>query len=346
MEHFEHGGNVNSDILYDFSANINPLGLPESVKKTLAENISKFSDYPDPGCTRLIEKISEIEKIFSKKIVCGNGAADLIYRLVYAVRPKRALILAPTFSEYEKALAEVGCEIKYHFLRENENFRVTERLFSDLKNIDIFFLCNPNNPTGNIIEPLLLKEISLRCQQKNILLVADECFMDFVADRKKYALQIRRGIVLIKAFTKIYAMAGLRLGYMLFGDEELAEKVRRTGQCWSVSVPAQLVGEAALSEKEYAAKTVELIEAERNYLYNSLCGLGIKAYPSRTNFILFFSKLPLDKLLKKEKIAIRNCKNFIGLNENYFRIAVKKHDANAALINALKKILKERGENI
>lgn len=321
------------------------MGLPASVKKALAESINKFSYYPDPNCTNLIEKISEYENIPPEKIVCGNGAADLIYRLVYSVKPKRALIIAPTFSEYEKALAEVGCEIKYHFLRENENFCVTERLLYDLKNIDIFFLCNPNNPTGNIVEPALLKEIFCRCQQENILLAADECFMDFVGSRKKYALQIQRGNVVIKAFTKIYAMAGLRLGYMLFGDEKLAEKVRRTGQCWSVSVPAQLAGEAALSEKEYAAKTVDLIETERNYLYKSLCDLGIKAYPSRTNFILFFNELPLDKLLKKEKIAIRSCGNFIGLNENYFRIAVKNHNENVILTDALKKILKESGEN-
>lgn len=345
MEQFEHGGNVNSDILYDFSANINPLGIPENVKKTLAENINKFSYYPDHNCTNLIEKISEYENIPHDKIVCGNGAADLIYRLVYAVKPKRALILAPTFSEYEKALSEVGCEIKYHFLCENENFRVTERLLYDLKNIDMFFLCNPNNPTGNIVEPVLLKEIFCRCQQENILLAADECFMDFVGSRKKYALQIQRGNVVIKAFTKIYAMAGLRLGYMLFGDEKLAEKVRRTGQCWSVSVPAQLAGEAALSEIKYVTKTVDLIETERNYLYNSLCDLGIKAYPSRTNFLLFFNELPLDKLLKKEKIAIRSCENFIGLNENYFRIAVKNHNENVILTDALKKLLKESGEN-
>ena len=148
MERFEHGGNANSDVLYDFSVNINPLGLPENVKKILIQNINIFSQYPDPECTNLIKKISGCENIPRKKIVCGNGAADLIYRLIYAVMPKRALLLAPTFSEYEKALAEVGCKIKYHYLCENENFQLTKRLLEDLQNIDMFFLCNPNNPTG------------------------------------------------------------------------------------------------------------------------------------------------------------------------------------------------------
>ncbi len=345
MERFEHGGNVDSDILYDFSVNTNPLGLPVGIKKILTENIDIFSDYPDPYCKLLIKKISESEDIPIEKIVCGNGAADLIYRLVRAVKPKRALLIAPTFSEYEKALAEAGCEIKYHFLQKGEDFRVTERLLDDLKNVDMFFLCNPNNPTGNIVEPVLLQKIFCRCRQEKILFAADECFMDFVGSNQKYRLPIQSGNVVIKAFTKIYAMAGLRLGYMIFGDYRLAEEVRRTGQCWSVSVPAQLAGEAALSEKEYVIKTVKLIEAERNFLYDSLCDLKIKAYPSRANFILLFNELPLDKLLKKERIAIRSCENFIGLNQNYFRIAVKNHDANAVLIDALKKILKENGGN-
>ncbi len=162
MKRFEHGGNANSDILYDFTANINPLELPENVRKILAENINNFSHYPDPDCTYLIKKISECENILPEKIVCGNGAADLIYRLIYAVMPKRALLLAPTFSEYEKALAEVGCKIKYHYLRENENFQVTKRLLENLQNVDMFFLCNPNNPTGKIAEPEILNEISRR----------------------------------------------------------------------------------------------------------------------------------------------------------------------------------------
>lgn len=345
MERFEHGGNANSDVLYDFSANINPLGLPENVKKILTENINNFSQYPDPDCTNLIKKISECENISHEKIVCGNGAADLIYRLIYAVMPKRALLLAPTFSEYEKALAEVGCEIKYHYLCENENFQVTKRLLEDLQNVDMFFLCNPNNPTGKIAEPKMLNEIFRRCEQENILLIADECFMDFVTDKEKYTLPIRRGTVVIKAFTKIYSMAGLRLGYAVFGDESLANKVRHTGQCWNVSMPAQLAGTAALDEKKYIKRTIDLIKQERDYLYNSLYDMKIKVYPSDTNFLLFFSKLPLGKLLKNEKIAIRSCDNFIGLNENYFRIAVKNHSENVILINALKKILNESGES-
>lgn len=345
MERFEHGGNANSDILYDFSANINPLGLPENVQKILSENIDIFSQYPDPDCTNLIKKISECENIPPERIVCGNGAADLIYRLIYAVKPKRALLLAPTFSEYEKALAEIGCEIKYHYLRENENFQITKRLLEDLQNVDMFFLCNPNNPVGKITEPEILNEISRRCEQDNIILAADECFMDFVADKEKYTLPMRCGTVVIKAFTKIYAMAGLRLGYAVFGDESLANKARRTGQCWSVSMPAQLAGTAALDEKKYIKRTVDLIKRERDYLYNSLCDTGIKVYPSDANFLLFFSKMPLDKLLKNERIALRCCDNFIGLNENYFRIAVKNHSDNVILINALKKILNESGEN-
>lgn len=337
MKQSEHGGNQPSEIL-DFSANINPLGMPENVRKILTENIEKFTQYPDPYCTELTEKLSEHENCTGKNIVCGNGADDLIYRIVHALKPERALLVAPTFSEYEKALKEVKCKIKFHTLQKSENFRITSRISDDLCGVDIFFLCNPNNPTGSLISRELLENISEQCIKKNILVAADECFLDFTGKRKDYSMPLNENTIILKAFTKIYAMAGLRLGYMISGSTELAEKVRNIGQYWSVSVPAQLAGTAALNETDYIEKSVSLIKNERNYLYSSLKETGITVYPSETNYLLLHCPFPLDELLYREKIAVRNCGNYRGLDKNYFRIAVRNHDENIKLVNAVKKI--------
>lgn len=341
MKRYEHGGNYFSrDIIHDFSVNINPLGMPEGVKRVLAENTDKFSAYPDPKCSELVKRLSEAEDLPAENIVCGNGAADLIYRLVHAKKPKRALLISPTFSEYEKALSEVDCEIVFHELNEAEDFALTEHILDDISDdIDMLFLCSPNNPTGAVIKPFLMDRIYEECSRKDILLVVDQCFIGFVSKCERYLLKPKSGAIVLKAFTKLYAMAGLRLGYMLCGDISLAEKLRETGQCWSVSVPAQLAGEAALLEKGYALETAELIRREREYLTCSLENMGLKVYPSEANFLLFRSALSLDELLLREGIAIRSCANFRGLDRTYFRTAVRTHEENTALINAAKKII-------
>lgn len=342
MNKFEHGGRAyDNAVKLDFTANINPLGMPESVKEALINGIDGFVAYPDADCTGLIKKLSAYEMIKAENIVCGNGAAELIYRIVYALKPKRALLASPCFSEYEKALTEFGCAVDFYRSSEKNDFLPDEDIIEMLSDgVDIFFLCNPNNPVGKTIEPKLLRRIADRCVEKEIILVADECFMDFVGQSEKYSIKPlwRDNMIILKAFTKIYAMAGLRLGYALFGSKNLAKSVKHIGQCWSVSAAAQLAGAAALDETEYRIKTVELIYHEREYLYSALTRIGFKVYPSCTNFLLFRSEIPLEKRLAAYGIAIRSCANYDGLDERYYRTAVRLHSENAALVEALEKI--------
>ncbi len=337
----EHGGDVfEREIVYDFSANLNPLGMPESVKNALQKNISEWEKYPDPFCRSLVKKLSERENFAPENIVCGNGAADLIFRIVQAVKPPKAVVCAPSFSEYSKALMQSGCEISVYYLSEKNDFALDENILEMLdESVQMLILCTPNNPTGRTVDGELLSRICERCKANDIVFLCDECFIDFTENAAHAEQFLNPNIVVLKAFTKIYAMAGLRLGYALFGDEKLAESVRKSGQFWSVSAPAQTAGAAALDEKNYLEKTLELIKNERDFLTEKLRNFGFKVYPSEANFILFYTELPLDEMILKEKILIRNCANFDGLEQGYFRTAVRTHEENSALVGAIERCL-------
>lgn len=337
----EHGGDVfEREIVYDFSANLNPLGMPESVKNALRKSISEWEKYPDPFCRSLVKKLSEREDFPPENIVCGNGAADLIFRIVQTVKPKKAVVCAPSFSEYSKALTQNGSEISAYFLSEKSGFALDEKILEMLdESVQMLILCTPNNPTGRTIDGELLRQICEKCEANDIVFLCDECFIDFTENAAHAEQFMNPNVVVLKAFTKIYAMAGLRLGYALFGDEKLAESVRKSGQFWSVSAPAQTAGAAALDEKNYLEKTLELVKKEREFLTEKLRNFGFKVYPSEANFILFYTELPLDEMLLSEKILIRNCANFEGLEQGYFRIAVRSHEENSALVSAIERCL-------
>ena len=343
MQMNEHGGDIyaNPGVKLDFSINTNPLGLPDEVRQALISHVDEYTCYPDPQCRELCTTIACHENVSEDMILCGNGAADLIYRLCYALKPRKALICAPTFSEYERALEQTECEIVYHALKSANQFELTAQIENQItSDIDILFLCHPNNPTGGLIPENLLERLLRRAGQNKTKVIVDECFLDFTdgISSKKYLKKIPELIVL-KAFTKIYAMAGLRLGYVLTADAELLKKVNAAMQCWSVSVPAQIAGVAAIACEDWQKKARNLIEKERSFLYACFSELGIIVFPSHANYMLFRCKKPLYEPLLKRGILIRSCENFKGLDASYFRISVKTRYENIQLIQAIKEIL-------
>lgn len=283
----------------DYSANINPLGLPEGVKRELLccveENVCCI--YPDSACRSLKMALSEIHHVPKEWISCGNGAADLIFALVAALRPRHALLLAPSFLEYSQALHLWGCETDSFMLREDEDFsldpfRLKEALFrarAEKQPYDILFLCNPNNPTGLPVKKEIVEEIGVVCKETGTWLAVDECFCDFLDEPEAYSaipkLKDLDHVIVLKAFTKIYAMAGLRLGYSLCADQELNIRLETVRQPWSVSGPAQRAGIAALKERDYLEATKRLIGPERERMKGKLVELGFQVYPSQANYI-------------------------------------------------------------
>ena len=341
----EHGGAISADVL-DFSANLNPLGMPENIKEALARSVGDWERYPDPDCAELTMRLSERLGVPPEKIVCGNGAADLIYRIIGAVSPKRALIAVPCFSEYKKALEESGAEVCGYSLSEENGFAAGDDLLNAaaerLNGGDMLILTSPNNPTGQVISKDILRELCAVCEKRNIIFLCDECFIDLTDNLHSVREFLNPCVISLSAFTKTYALAGLRLGYAVFGDERLSQTVKRRGQFWSVSSPAQTAGTAALDpvNNDYLERSRRLISNGREFLTKELSALGIKVFPSDANFLLLKSELPLYDILSEQGIIIRCCSNFETLNENYYRIAVRSESENQRLISAL-----ERGIN-
>lgn len=342
MKEYVHGGDVyrHPDVL-DFSANINPLGPPEAVIQAARESMGIIAHYPDACKEELKKALSAYEQVAADWLICGNGAAELIFTLVFALRPKKALIQAPSFAEYEQALRCVDCEV--HYGGHGITYEIHEDFLNSLRNdVDMVFLCNPNNPTGLLINQELLLKIVQCCKEKEIFLVVDECFMDFVDEPQKHSLigQLKNDpyLFLLKAFTKRYAMAGLRLGYGICANRRLLDQMEEKTQPWNVSTPAQAAGIAALGEQAYVERARQIVRTERSYLKTELSKLGCKCLDSQANYIFFSGKPDLyDKLLEK-KIMVRDCSNYPGLSKGHYRIAVRLHEENERLIQALSEI--------
>lgn len=352
--HLIHGGDVYSarqkmkQEPLDFSANINPMGMPPGAVRAAADALQQCTQYPDPLCRELRAALAAYEGIPAEQIVCGNGAADLIFRIIAATHPQRALLLEPTFAEYEQALRSMDCSIAYFPLQESEGFVLPEAFLQQLTpEINLLFLCNPNNPTGRTVSPALLQEIWKRCEEAGILLVVDECFNEFLEHPERNTLKgvLKPGTnaVILKAFTKSFAMPGLRLGYGLCGNKSLAERIFFCGQPWGVSIPAQAAGVAALQEQGYLERMRRLIQTERRWLSENLARLGLCVFPSEANYILFRTEteIPLRERMEQRGVLIRACGNYRGLDDRYYRIAVRGHGENERLIAALKCALEE-----
>lgn len=337
-----HGGDIyGKAVEMDFSANLNFLGMPDSVRQAAKEGVDASIHYPDPQCRALRAALAEAEQIPEEQILCGNGAADLIFGLALAVKPKKALVWAPGFNEYEQALRAVDCSVGYLPLRREEGFAYrVEALEAVTPEVDMLFFCNPQNPTGQTASADFLEALLDRCQETGTLCVADECFLEFLDEEERFsakpALAYMENLFVLKAFTKLYAMPGLRLGYGLCSNGELLQRMREVLQPWSVSVPAQRAGVAALGETEYVRRTQALVRQERRFLKEQMRELGCKIYGSKANFVFFQGPEDLAAFCLDRGILIRDCRNYQGLGPGYYRAAVRSREENTRLLEVLR----------
>lgn len=338
-----HGGDVyRNKVRLDYSVNLNPFPMPAEVTEAIKAGLAEVNQYPDPSQQKLRERIAALEGISSEKVVCGNGASELLMAAVHAVMPKKALVTAPCYAGYAVALNAADAEVAEFFLDEKNDFEVDRSILDEIDDsIDMVFIADPNNPNGRLIEPELKKAITQKCEKCGAILVIDECFYP-LTDAGPGQREITDYALHLRAFTKTFAIPGIRIGYMLSNDTDMLNKMRKHLPEWNVSRIAERTGEAAarvLESTDYLRVSVDLINQEREYLAGQLEGLGIRVYKSDTNYLLLKSVSGLYEKLLERGILIRKCANFSGLDDSYFRIAVRNHNDNEELINILGKVL-------
>lgn len=338
----------NEDEILDFSSNINPLGMPKTVALAAINSIKYTDRYPDINSRKLIDAISVYENVPKEFIFVSNGAAEAIYRTAACLKPKAGLITAPSFSEYEKSMRLFGTDINYYCLKEESSFKITEDILNCINDrTNIVFICNPNNPTGQLTEKSILEKIILKLKEEKAFLAVDECFLDFAENSEKYStvdlLNKYDNLIVIKAFTKIFAVPGIRLGYCMSSNEELINNLKLMGPPWNVSTIAQAAGIAAVKEPEYIKRTVSYVKEQRNFLFDELKKLDIKAFEPHANYILFKTDIPdIKEQMLKKKILIRSCSNYMNLSREYYRIAVRTKEENKIFIEKLKEVMGKR----
>ena len=316
--------------------------MPDAVKQALHDAAKACEAYPDPYCTVLRQKIAEHERVPADCILCGNGAAELIYAYAYTLpKEKPALIVSPTFSEYGQALAAAGIGVEHYVMKEPGGFALTEDfLQTDFTQYSAVFLCSPNNPTGITIDPAIICEVL----ESGVRLFCDLCFLDLTDTPDKYdlpgLLERYPNLTVLRAFTKSYAMAGVRLGYAMCSDIGFLTAMSEKTQCWNVSTLAQAAGIAALECANWLTESVKHISAERRHLTEELTNLGIRVYPGEANYLLLYSDADLYEKLMGHGIMVRDCSGYVGLVEGYIRIAVRTREENDLLLTELDEVLK------
>lgn len=349
---FEHGGNIykvhrengiSENEIIDFSANINPIGLSEYGKKAYIEALDMINNYPDPDYVKLREVISEYHNISIDNLFIGNGAIEMIYKTFQFINPKKALIISPTFVEYERALNKIGVLPNFYILNEEENFEIDiKKLKMYAHDYELIVLCSPNNPTGKLTCKNEIIEIMTYIVENNLecKFFLDEAFIDFVSEEESMIDIIERfkNLFILRSATKFFAIPGLRIGYVISSNEKLRNFYKSYHIPWSINTVAQEVLIASLGDKEYIKETIKLNKLSRDYLFKSLIAINdIKVFESKGNYIFFklLKSIDLRDELLKRGILIRSCANYIGLDETYYRVAVKGHDQNMKLIEVL-----------
>ena len=383
-----HGGNIykvfrekNIKEILDYSSNINPYGIPESLKKRITENLEVLERYPDPDYVELRQKLANLNNVNLSDIILGNGATEIIFLFMKVINPKKILIVSPTFGEYERAVKATGIsgdtvslsssngdnknienkkiEIEYFELKESDDFKLNiGNLKNELENkYDLLIICNPNNPTGKFLKLAQTEEILKECNKYDTKLFIDEAFIEFLEDGMKESIINTEGnkknLFVTRAFTKFFAIPGLRLGYGMYFDKELEKKISEKKEPWSVNNFAEMAGLTVLDDAKYIEKTLKWIAEEKKYMYEKLNEInGIKPYKTEVNFITvkiedkLFSKELNVKILRKKileyGILIRDASNFNFLDERFFRLAIKDRESNKRVIEVMKEIFREK----
>lgn len=333
-----HGGDIyriENHVIADFSTNVNPLGIQQNVVKALHRAVELCGKYPDTEAENLKEAVAKMLSVPQEYLLFGNGASELLMAAAHGIKAKKTLIPVPSFYGYEYAAKAADSEIIYYEMKQENNFGISEDIGSILTDdVGLLFLANPNNPTGKLMDKKTVLAILKRCKDKEIYVVLDECFIEFSGGQLSMLSEIDMfdNLIIIRAFTKIFAIPGVRLGYLICKNPSILTQIARQLPEWNLSCFAQEAGCICAKQTDFIIKTQNYIEKERQFLEQGLLAKGFRVFSSEANFILLYSEEPLYEKLLEKGILIRDCSNFRGLGKGFYRIAVKSRKENDFLL--------------
>jgi threonine-phosphate decarboxylase len=331
--------------LLDFSANINPLGFPPGIPAAVQAALAEIVHYPDRRCLALRQDLAAYHDLSPEQILVGNGSTELIYLAARVLKPRRGLIVTPAFSEYEHALNVAGVPVAFQATAEAQHFTLDRA--PEARTGDLVFVAHPASPSGVLLDPELFLEMAAALDAAGAYLFLDEAFVDFVeeASFKAHLARFPR-LLILRSFTKCFGIPGMRLGCLL-GSPELLAPLAAAQEPWSVNTMAQVMGRACLADQEYLNQTRALIKREREFLFERLAARpGLNPFPGTVNYLLVKLTRPgwtaarLQRQMLAHRVVIRDAGNFRGLDERFFRLAVRGREDNARLLDALEECLR------
>ncbi len=354
LEKIEEIYHIRKEDITSFSANVNPLGISPLLRDTLSTHIDAITSYPDRDYTKLRESICDYTGAQFENIIVGNGSTELISLFIQTTNPKKALILGPTYSEYEREIALKGGQTLYYPLLEEDNFQINISDFCAHLNdsIDLLVLCNPNNPTSTAITRKDMRKILDTCLQYGTCVMVDETYEEFAPlDSKLSSIPLTNNynnLIVLRGISKFFAAPGLRLGYAVTGNPDLLKYINTKKNPWTINSLAEIAGCIMFSDKEYIDKTRTLISKERERLFQILFSWkNVKVYPSCSNFLLVkilnkdvTSEQVFDYCIRR-KLMIRDCSTFPFLDNSFIRFCIMSPEKNNELLQALAEVLGE-----
>ncbi len=348
LEQIELCYGIKKEDIVSFSANVNPKGISPLLRKTLSERLDAITSYPDREYTSLRRSIADYVHSEPEHIIVGNGSTELISLFIQIEHPKKALVLGPTYSEYEREIFLGGGATHYYPLKESDEFRLDLSDFTNHLNesVDLLVICNPNNPTSSSITRDSMRRILDVCKQYNIFVMVDETYVEF-ADHMDEITSVPlthyyNNIIILRGTAKFFAAPGLRLGYAVTGNRDLVEAINTRKNPWTINSLAVIAGESMFSDDAYIRQTKELISLERTNVYETLklCP-DFKPYPPSANFILakilkngVTSQELFDRAIRRG-MMIRDCSTFPFLDQKYIRFCFMMPEDNKRLLDCL-----------
>lgn len=348
-------GHKESEVL-DFSASINPLGIPDRVNEIYNSLRTDITSYPDPRAAEFCREVTRHFPIFYENVFAANGAMGVIKTALEILKPRKALLAEPCFGEYRRMLNLLGAETQSVLLREKDDFHfnLTE-MISQLRNKDLLVIGQPNNPTGSALPKPELIELLKEAKRRDVFVIVDESFCDWNPGLS-VSSEVNDGayFMVVRSMTKFYALAGIRAGYGL-ASRRLVEKLHTYGETWAFNRLAQKMSLAALQDDEFRAQSMEWFHEEREWIEKTFGALeGFKLFPSQANFNLVkiqqtrqkteagSSAAGLFDFLARRGIYIRLLSDFTGLDAGYFRFCLRARKDNELLVSSVSEWMSQK----